>query len=74
MNRTSETEEQRKERLRIRRKKDKERRRTEGKKRSSEADDHNKQRLVGHGDGRRKKSKTGEGGTYQTAQVGHGDG
>ena len=27
-----------------------------------------------HGDGRRKKSKTGEDGSYQTAQVGHGDG
>ena len=49
-NRTSETEEQRKERLRIRRKKDRARRRTkklqEGKKRSSETEDHEKQRLV----------------------------
>ena len=28
---------------------------------------------VGHGDGRRKKSKTGEDGSYHTAQVGPGD-
>ena len=28
---------------------------------------------VGHGDGRRKKSKTGENGSYHTAQVGPGD-
>ena len=28
----------------------------------------------GHGDGRRKKSMTGEDGSYQTTQVGHGDG
>ena len=28
----------------------------------------------GHVDGRRKKSKTREDGSYQTAQVGHGDG
>ena len=28
---------------------------------------------VGHGDGRRKKSKTGEDGSYHTAQVGSGD-
>ena len=28
---------------------------------------------VGHGDGRRKKSKTGEVGSYHTAQVGPGD-
>ena len=27
----------------------------------------------GHGDGRRKKSKTGEDGSYNTAQVGPGD-
>ena len=27
----------------------------------------------GHGDGRRKKSKTGEDGSYHTAQVGPGD-
>ena len=49
-NRTSETEEQRKERLRIRQKKDRARRRTkklqERKKRSSETEDHDKQRLV----------------------------
>ena len=37
--RTSETEEQRKERLRIRREKDRARRSTKGKKRSSETDD-----------------------------------
>ena len=29
--------------------------------------------IVGHGDERRKKSKTGEDGSYHTAQVGHGD-
>ena len=45
-NRASETEEQRKERLRIRREKDTEKRRTKGNKRSSEADDHYKQRLA----------------------------
>ena len=28
---------------------------------------------VGHGDGRRKKSKTGEDGNYRAAQVGHGE-
>ena len=28
---------------------------------------------VGHGDGRRKKSKTGEDGSYNTAQVGPRD-
>ena len=28
----------------------------------------------GHGDGRRKKHKTGEDGSYQTAQIGHVDG
>ena len=28
---------------------------------------------VGHGDGRRKKNKTGEDGSYHTAQVGPGD-
>ena len=28
---------------------------------------------VGHGDGRRKKSKSGEDGCYHTAQVGPGD-
>ena len=28
---------------------------------------------VGHGGGRRKKSKTGEDGSYHTAQVGPGD-
>ena len=44
--RTSETEEQRKERLRIRREKDRARRSTKGKKRSSETDDHEKQRLA----------------------------
>ena len=27
---------------------------------------------VGHGDGRKKKSKTGEDGSYQTAQIGLG--
>ena len=46
VNRASETEEQRKERLRIRREKDRARRRTKGKKRSSETDDHEKQRLA----------------------------
>ena len=45
-NRTSETEEQRKERLRIRRKKDRARRRTNGKKRSPDTDDYEKQRLA----------------------------
>ena len=49
-NRASETEEQRKERLRIRRQKDRAGRRTkklqEEKKRSSETEDHEKQRLV----------------------------
>ena len=45
-NRTSETEEQRKERLRIRRKKDRARRRTKGKKRSPDTDDYEKQRLA----------------------------
>ena len=29
---------------------------------------------VGRGDGRRKKSRTGEGVSYQMAEVGHGDG
>ena len=43
-NRTSETEEQRKERLRIRREKDRARRRTKGKKRSPDTDDYEKQR------------------------------
>ena len=33
-----------------------------------------KQLPNGSGDGRRKKSKSGEDGSYQTAQVGHGDG
>ena len=28
---------------------------------------------VGHGDGRKKKSKTGEDGSYDTAQIGLGD-
>ena len=70
-NNASETEEQRKERLRIRGKKNGARRRTkklqEEKKRSSETEYHKKQRLVtlkrlkrGDKDGRRKKSKTGE--------------
>ena len=49
-NRASETEEQKKERLRIRREKDRARKRTkktqEGKKRSSETEDHEKQRLA----------------------------
>ena len=44
--RTSETEEQRKESLRIRREKDRARRRTKGKKRSPETDDYEKQRLA----------------------------
>ena len=45
-NRTSETEEQRKERLRIRCEKDRARRRTKGKKRSPDTDDYEKQRLA----------------------------
>ena len=45
-NRTSETEEQRKERLRIRREKDRARRRIKGKKRSPDTDDYEKQRLA----------------------------
>ena len=45
-NRTSETEEQRKERLRIRREKDRARRRTKGKKRSPDTNDYEKQRLA----------------------------
>ena len=44
--RTSETEEQRKERLRIRREKNRARRRTKGKKRSPDTDDYEKQRLA----------------------------
>ena len=44
--RTSETEEQRKESLRIRREKDRARRRTKGKKRSPDTDDCEKQRLA----------------------------
>ena len=44
--RTSETEEQRKESLRIRRQKDRARRRTKGKKRSSDTDDYEKQHLA----------------------------
>ena len=44
--RTSETEEQRKESLRIRREKDRVRRRTKGKKRSPDTDDYEKQRLA----------------------------
>ena len=44
--RTSETEEQRKERLRIRCKKDRARRRTKGKKGSPDTDDYEKQRLA----------------------------
>ena len=44
--RTSETEEQRKERLRIGREKDRARRRTKGKKRSPDIDDYEKQRLA----------------------------
>ena len=43
--RTSETEEQRKESLRIRREKDRARRRTKGKKRSPDTDEYEKQRL-----------------------------
>ena len=45
-NRTSETEEQRKEGLRIRREKDRARRRTKGKKRSPDTDDYEKQCLA----------------------------
>ena len=45
-NRTSETEEQRKERLRIRREKDRVRKRTKGKKRSPDTDDYKKERLA----------------------------
>ena len=45
-NKTSELEEQRKERLRIRRKKDRARRRTKGKKRSPDSDDYEKERLA----------------------------
>ena len=45
-NRTSETEEQRKERLRIRSEKDRVRRRTKGKKRSPDTDDYKKERLA----------------------------
>ena len=45
-NRTSETEEQRKESLRIRPEKDRARRRTKGKKRSPDTDDYKKQRLA----------------------------
>ena len=44
--RTSETEEQRKESLRIRREKERARRRTKGKKRSPDTDDYEKQRLA----------------------------
>ena len=44
--RTSETEEQRKESLRIRREKDRARRRTKGKKRSPNTDDYEKQHLA----------------------------
>ena len=44
--RTSETEEQRKESLRIRRENDRARRRTKGKKRSPDTDDYEKQRLA----------------------------
>ena len=44
--RTSKTEEQRKERLRIRHEKDRARRRTKGKKRSPDRDDYEKQRLA----------------------------
>ena len=44
--RTSETEEQRKESLRIRREKDRARRRTKGKKRSPDTDENEKQRLA----------------------------
>ena len=45
-NRTSETEEQRKERLRIRREKDRVRRITKGKQRLPDTDNHKKQRLA----------------------------
>ena len=45
-NRTSETEDQRKERPRIRREKDRARRRTKGKKRSPDTDDYEKQHLA----------------------------
>ena len=45
-NRTSETEKQRKQRLRIRHKKDGARRRTKGKKRSPDTDDYEKQCLA----------------------------
>ena len=45
-NRTSETEEQRKERVGIRREKDRARRRTKGKKRSPDTDDYEKERLA----------------------------
>ena len=45
-NRTAETEEQRKESLRIRREKDRARRRTKGKKTSPDTDDYEKQRLA----------------------------
>ena len=45
-NRTSESEEQRKKRLRIRREKDGAIRRTKGKKRSPDTDDYEKQRLA----------------------------
>ena len=44
--RTSETEEQRKESMRIRREKDRARRRTKGKKRSPDTDHYEKQRLA----------------------------
>ena len=44
--RTSETEEQRKESLRIRHEKDRARRRTKGKKRSPDTDDYEKERLA----------------------------
>ena len=53
--RTSETEEQRKESLRIRREKNRARRITKGKKRSPETDDYEKQRL-----GTLKRLKRGE--------------
>ena len=45
-NRTSETEEQRKEKLRIRHEKDRAKRRTKGRKRSPDTDDYEKQCLV----------------------------
>ena len=65
-NRTSETEEQRKERLRIRREKDRARRRTKGKKRSPDTVDYEKQRLATLKRLKRgeveEKTKTGEGG------------